>query len=490
MSSKATTDVTRITAVLRASALAAALLVALAPLASAQQIITSGGNTYSTGLSAGTLPVASGPTGLGPSSFTDNGTIAGTTEPFAAPLSVIVTNFNNTGVAPGTTQYALTILQTLGGSNSEATIATTGTTQGVLGVCMSGCGSSGNASIARWGTATCSFDGGTTAGDYFGISSTVGGDCHDLGSSTYPTSGQPLGFVLSTNSSAGNYIVILDPGVEASGGGSGSPITLEPGLASVPGTYNGGTQTVTGGGGIYLQSYPTALTTSCTVNSNCVSGSTNDAGRNFEFTASGQTATLPSPSSASSVGFTFSYDGSHTYSLATASGNFIGACGSGTSSLTGIAYDVQMTPDPTGSNWLCHPSALGITAAGNNAFTGNNTHSGSESFAQVNGIAYPPSFTSGSNYNAASSDCGKTLLLPTGSSPTVTMPNISPASGECSIKMVQMTSAQWLVQVASGGTLVSVNSYSHTKAQYAVIVLTLIVPSTTAATWDLSGDGS
>jgi hypothetical protein len=145
------------------TALVAFLLLALGNAAQAQQILTSG-NTYSTGLSAGAVPVASGPTGLGPSSLTDNGTIAGTTEPFAAPLSVTVANYNNLGAGVGTTQYALVKLQTLGGLNSEATIATTGDTNGVLGVCIVGCGNSGNATIVRWGTVLCSFDQGTTAG--------------------------------------------------------------------------------------------------------------------------------------------------------------------------------------------------------------------------------------------------------------------------------------------------------------------------------------
>ena len=119
------------------------------------------------------------------------------------------------------------------------------------------------------------------------------------------------------------------------------------------------------------------------------------------------------------------------------------------------------------------------------------TFTAAQSFAEVHGTAYAPTLTA-NNYNAAITDCGKTLLLPTGTAPTVTLPNVNPATGECSIKMVQMTSGTSLytIQAASGGTLVSANSYTHTAKQYATIVVTLIVPSGSAATWALSGEGS
>src|SRR5262249_2193195 len=54
--------------------------------------------------------------------------------------------------------------------------------------------------------ASCVFDGATTAGDYVQISSTTGGDCHDAGSA-YPSVGQVLGRVLSTNGAGGTYAI-------------------------------------------------------------------------------------------------------------------------------------------------------------------------------------------------------------------------------------------------------------------------------------------
>ncbi|MBV8118370.1 MAG: hypothetical protein JO081_00335, partial [Alphaproteobacteria bacterium] len=103
-----------------------------------------------------------------------------------------------------TTGTTLNALAKLTGAPSTAVIAATTDTSGIEGIAISGAGTSGNALIARAGQASCIFDGATTAGDYVQISSTTGGDCHDAGSA-YPSSGQVLGRVLSTNASGGTY---------------------------------------------------------------------------------------------------------------------------------------------------------------------------------------------------------------------------------------------------------------------------------------------
>src|SRR4030095_16861877 len=80
------------------------------------------------------------------------------------------------------------------------------------GMWVAGAGTTGNAQIARIGTASCDFDGPTTAGDYVQISSATAGACHDAGA-TFPTAGgQVLGRVLSTNGAAGTYAMVLYPG--------------------------------------------------------------------------------------------------------------------------------------------------------------------------------------------------------------------------------------------------------------------------------------
>lgn len=182
------------------------------------------------------------------------------------------------------------------------------------------------------------------------------------------------------------------------------------------------------------------------------------------------------------------------------SGDIIGKAISATAVSGNYPVAVNITPAPGGGTGTvmsvtCNAGLSGgtFTTSGTCALdpTHANNFSGAQQFAEAHGTAYAPTLTT-NNYNAAITDCGKTLLLPTGTTPTVTLPNINPTNGECSIKMVQTTAGTSLytIQAASGGTLVSANSYTHTAKQYATIVATLIVPSGSAATWSLSGEGS
>lgn len=169
----------------------------------------------------------------------------------------------------------------------------------------------------------------------------------------------------------------------------------------------------------------------------------------------------------------------------------LGASGTAGSVAMGNATSGTVTLQPVAG-------ALGTVTASLPANTGTiaelnlaQTFTAAQSFGEAHGTAYAPTLTT-NNYNAVIGDCGKTLLLPTGTTPTVTLPNINPASGECTIKMVQTTAGTSLytIQAASGGTLVSANSYTHTAKQWATIMLTLLVPSNSAATWGLAGEGS
>jgi hypothetical protein len=116
---------------------------------------------------------------------------------------LIVANASSTG----TTLYTLTKLT---GAPSTAVVAATSDTGGVVGVVIAGAGTTGNATIQTSGLVNCVFSGGTTAGHYVQISSGTGGDCLDSGAS-YPTTGQVIGRVLSTNGSAGTYQIDLFP---------------------------------------------------------------------------------------------------------------------------------------------------------------------------------------------------------------------------------------------------------------------------------------
>ncbi len=109
---------------------------------------------------------------------------------------------------------------------------------------------------------------------------------------------------------------------------------------------------------------------------------------------------------------------------------------------------------------------------------------------EVHGKSYAPTLTS-NNYTAVSSDCGKILLLPTGTTPTITLPNINPASGGCVISAIQTTSAQYTPQAASGGTLTAnVNSFTKSKGIGAGVSFILTTPSASAAVWAWTGDGA
>jgi hypothetical protein len=184
--------------------------------------------TSASNISSGTLGVAEGGTGLNTltsnviykgngasaletSALTDNGTIVTSTESIDAKTNGFVTEVSNDG-STGTTVNKLAKLT----SSGNAIKAAITDTDNMIGVVIGGAGTSSSAQIAISGQASCVFDGATTAGDYVGISSTTAGDCHDTGA-TRPTTGQTIGWVLSTNGSGGTYAMTL--GLNGAGGG-------------------------------------------------------------------------------------------------------------------------------------------------------------------------------------------------------------------------------------------------------------------------------
>jgi hypothetical protein len=117
----------------------------------------------------------------------------------------------------GGTGTTVNKLAKLTGAPSTAIISTAADTGGAVGIVVAGAGMAGSAVIATGGTVNCVFDGATTAGHYVGISAGTAGDCTSVGA-TYPTSGQVIGRVLSTNGGAGTYAVVLfGPEVKAPG---------------------------------------------------------------------------------------------------------------------------------------------------------------------------------------------------------------------------------------------------------------------------------
>src|SRR5207249_4722015 len=159
-------------------------------------------------------------------------TFSGGVDLAASAVSTEVTNDTTTGTT-------VNKLARLTGAPSAAIITATTDTAGAFGIVVGGAGTSGSAQIARIGTASCVFDGATTAGDYVAISSTTAGDCHDAGA-TFPTSGgQVLGRVLSSNGAGGTYAMVLYPGE--------LPIAESPVSTAVVGT---GRQVLTSGAAV------------------------------------------------------------------------------------------------------------------------------------------------------------------------------------------------------------------------------------------------
>ena len=108
----------------------------------------------------------------------------------------------------GATGTTLNKLAKLTGAPSTAIITATADTAGIVGIVVAGAGTTGSADIAFAGKASCVFDGATTAGHYVINSNTAAGECKD-GGATYPTSGQVIGVVTSTNGGTGTYEVDL-----------------------------------------------------------------------------------------------------------------------------------------------------------------------------------------------------------------------------------------------------------------------------------------
>ena len=91
------------------------------------------------------------------------------------------------------------------------------------------------------------------------------------------------------------------------------------------------------------------------------------------------------------------------------------------------------------------------------------------------------------NYTAVVGDCGHVKLLPTGTTPTVTLPNIT---GTCTITFITTAAIAYNFVAASGGSIANSQAFTHTRGTHAgdTVNVYLTTPSGTAATWTISGD--
>lgn len=122
----------------------------------------------------------------------------------------------------GTTQFTLTKIN----SSGNAVIMATTDTNGYSGVCISNCGKTGTAWIAFAGLVPLTVDATATVQHYITISSTTGGDGHDSGAATYPTSGAVIGRVQAGATSGNPAMVdLFSAEVQAASGGTNPTAT-------------------------------------------------------------------------------------------------------------------------------------------------------------------------------------------------------------------------------------------------------------------------
>jgi hypothetical protein len=128
----------------------------------------------------------------------------------------------------------------------------------------------------------------------------------------------------------------------------------------------------------------------------------------------------------------------------------------------------------------------GIVLAANNAWTGTNSFAAATTLGEVHGTTDTVTLTS-NNYTAAVGDCGHVKLLPTGTTPTVTLPNIT---GTCTITFITTAAIAYNFVAASGGSIANSQAFTHTRGTHAgdTVNVYLTTPSGTAATWTISGD--
>ena len=141
----------------------------------------------------------------------------------------------------------------------------------------------------------------------------------------------------------------------------GTSIGLGSGLTASS-AYNPGTQKATTGSVINQQLVYLGVATSCVVDSTCSSATNKggDSGHLITFTAAGQTGTIPASGPAGSATYSFGYDGTDSYSVASSS--TIHSCGTAGTTISGIA--TQETFVPEGSQWQCVPSGGGSPGSG------------------------------------------------------------------------------------------------------------------------------
>ena len=245
--------------------------------------VVSGGSGGSGTVSAGTVNqvakyAASGSTVSGSAILSDDATNAYVDGPLDIKTNSLVVEVANSG-SPGTTVNKLVKIPA-----GVASVLTTSAADVIsaIGVVVGGAGTTGSAQIGVLGRFPCLFDNtATAAGDFITPSSVTAATCHDAGAA-YPSTGEVMGQVLSTNGACGSppcgpYTVLFGtpdvflPGSGGSNGnnGNGNSGGAKQQLHSVNFNISGGGSTITTGD---ILTYPGSGASTGTINRVDISG--------------------------------------------------------------------------------------------------------------------------------------------------------------------------------------------------------------------------
>lgn len=174
------------------------------------------------GLTTGLVPVAASATTLSDS----------------ASYRVSLANSSSTGTTVNKTAKL--------SSSGQGVIMSAGDTAGIFGIVESGAGTTGSAVVTIIGLTSCVSDNSTTTGHYAGLSSSVAGDCTDLGAS-FPTNGTAvIGTWKETGAAASRQLLFNTPDIasvsSATNGNGNGPSLKGSGTANlIPKFTNGNT---------------------------------------------------------------------------------------------------------------------------------------------------------------------------------------------------------------------------------------------------------
>jgi hypothetical protein len=125
------------------------------------------------------------------------------------------------------------------------------------------------------------------------------------------------------------------------------------------------------------------------------------------------------------------------------------------------------------------------TPAGDVSAAADNTFSGSNSFGEIHPQTDQVTLTS-NNYDVVVGDCGKIKVLPTGTTPTITLPNLNTS---CAVNFIVRAAVSYTFNITGSGTKINVSSkYASTAAAGAHVTAVITQPSGSAAEWTLIGD--